>query len=482
MPLTGRPLVTSRGSKYWNSGAIPLIAPEILGDIISEIADMGIVITEDAQVLSVMVSPNSASFRRLEDLEGKDLRSGLTAESAEKFDARLAAFLERDREVRAIELNHADGRSQYEFPIRYTLHRIGPDGAILMLGRDLRPIAEMQQQLVKAQLALEKDFETQRAYDTRFRVLMEATREAFMFVSVSNGRIFEANTGAATLMSCRRDEMTETLLDSVCRPRGKGDLVGTLKSEAQSEAPSAVEVESAKDGTVLRLFPTIFRAAGDRTLLLRVEPMTDTRGTQDTLTLNLVSLFQNGPDAIVFTDAEGNVLSANEGFLDLIDAAHDVSVKGKSIADFLQRGSVDLRVLTENASRAGRMRMYSTKIVGEYISPRVVEISTTALHAGEDTVFAMVMRDTSRVETGRPDATPITDEGVRSVIELVGSATLKEIVSETTNVVERMCIETAVELTMNNRVAAAEMLGLSRQSLYVKLRKYGLINKSELND
>ena len=40
-----------------------------------------------------------------------------------------------------------------------------------------------------------------------------------------------------------------------------------------------------------------------------------------------------------------------------------------------------------------------------------------------------------------------------------------------------MCIETAVNLTRNNRVAEAEMLGLSRQSLYVKLRKYGLLNK-----
>jgi len=58
-------------------------------------------------------------------------------------------------------------------------------------------------------------------------------------------------------------------------------------------------------------------------------------------------------------------------------------------------------------------------------------------------------------------------------MELVGSATLKEIVSETTDVVEKMCIETAVSLTRNNRVAAAEMLGLSRQSLYVKLRCSG---------
>ena len=54
---------------------------------------------------------------------------------------------------------------------------------------------------------------------------------------------------------------------------------------------------------------------------------------------------------------------------------------------------------------------------------------------------------------------------------------LKDIVAETTDVIEKMCIETALELTRNNRVAAADLLGLSRQSLYVKLRKFGLINK-----
>ena len=66
---------------------------------------------------------------------------------------------------------------------------------------------------------------------------------------------------------------------------------------------------------------------------------------------------------------------------------------------------------------------------------------------------------------------------LRNVMELVGSSTLKDIVAETTDVIEKMCIETALELTRNNRVAAAEMLGLSRQSLYVKLRKFGLLNK-----
>ena len=45
---------------------------------------------------------------------------------------------------------------------------------------------------------------------------------------------------------------------------------------------------------------------------------------------------------------------------------------------------------------------------------------------------------------------------------------------ETTDLIERLCIEAALELTQDNRASAAEMLGLSRQSLYVKLRRYGL--------
>jgi DNA-binding NtrC family response regulator len=47
-------------------------------------------------------------------------------------------------------------------------------------------------------------------------------------------------------------------------------------------------------------------------------------------------------------------------------------------------------------------------------------------------------------------------------------------VRETTDLIERLCIEAALELTHDNRASAAEMLGLSRQSLYVKLHRYGL--------
>jgi DNA-binding NtrC family response regulator len=37
-----------------------------------------------------------------------------------------------------------------------------------------------------------------------------------------------------------------------------------------------------------------------------------------------------------------------------------------------------------------------------------------------------------------------------------------------------MCIEAALQIVGDNRASAAEMLGVSRQSLYLKLRRYGL--------
>ncbi|MBU2359949.1 MAG: transcriptional regulator PpsR, partial [Alphaproteobacteria bacterium] len=192
----------------------------------------------------------------------------------------------------------------------------------------------------------------------------------------------------------------------------------------------------------------------------------------------LRGMYGQGPDSIVFAGADGDILSANDSFLNLIGAAHDVSVRGQPLPDMLQRGSVDFKVMTESASQTGRLRAYATKIAGDYGSPRDIEIAVTRFQAGQAPVFAFVIREVGAVDGPRGEP---RDDGLGSVKELVGSSTLKDIVSETTNVVEKMCIETAIALTMNNRVAAAEMLGLSRQSLYVKLRKFGLIDR-DTND
>ena len=58
--------------------------------------------------------------------------------------------------------------------------------------------------------------------------------------------------------------------------------------------------------------------------------------------------------------------------------------------------------------------------------------------------------------------------------ELVGRVSLKEIVRESADLIEKMCIEAALDVSGNNRASAAQLLGLSRQGLYSKLRRFGL--------
>jgi transcriptional regulator PpsR len=470
--------VTPRGTKYWSAGSIPLIAPELLGDIIASASDIAVVVSQEGRVLSIVINPNHRAFGELEHWEGRDLRDFLTAECIEKFENQLGLTISGKQSRGAAELNHVDTRT-WEFPIRYTFHPIGPDGAVLMLGHDMRPIAEMQQQLVKAQMALERDYEAQREYDTRYRVLMDATHDAMVFVSVSTGRISDLNNAAAQALGATRSELVGSAFAQEFDARRKGEVMETLVSRALDDAAGPLELLARRSRRKVALRPMLFRAAGERVMLCRMERADDPEGVTDELTTNLSALYQSGVDAIVFTDAQGTVRAANAAFLNLTDAAHASAVKGRSLGDFLARGGVDLKVLVENASRAGQMRMYATKmqsLVGTQVS---VEISATYLNDRAHPSIVFVIRDASRAEAMRTPGMTVSDDAVRSVMELVGSATLKDIVAETTDVVEKMCIETAVELTRNNRVAAAEMLGLSRQSLYVKLRKYGLLHRGE---
>lgn len=466
------------GSTTWSSGLIPMIEPEVVTEIISHIADLALIITPEGVVSGVMSNPNFKARSGLERLEGKPIQDDLTGPSIPKFDARLKEFVEAGgASVRPVEINHAAKDGNPELPVRYSFHHVGTDGAVLMLGHDLRPIAEMQQQLVAAQIALEKDYEAQREYDTRLRVLMAATRKITLFVSVATGEIVDCNPAAAALFGkSRADFVGSTLSEHIEDGQGR-NLLQNLVEAASQQGESEVDVKARKSDRPFMLHPTLFRSTGAQMLLCRLSDSQRGELQSDSLRDQMIGLFENGSDGIVFVNGAGTILTANESFMQLAEVTHTQAIKGRSIIDFLGRGNVDLNVIRDNAARSGSMRLYATRLINEHGAEIAVEIATSHFTAGGEPVFALVMRDASRNETMRPAGQQVTDVDMRSVIELIGSQTLKDIVAKTTDVIEKMCIETAVDLTSNNRVAAAEMLGLSRQSLYVKLRKYDLLKK-----
>ena len=79
----------------------------------------------------------------------------------------------------------------------------------------------------------------------------------------------------------------------------------------------------------------------------------------------------------------------------------------------------------------------------------------------------------------RESGGPELPHSLEEMTDLVGRVPLRELVRETTDIIERMCIEAALKMSGQSRASAAEMLGLSRQSLYVKLRRYGIGDSPE---
>ena len=131
-------------------------------------------------------------------------------------------------------------------------------------------------------------------------------------------------------------------------------------------------------------------------------------------------------------------------------------------------------MLTANLREHGAVRMFATVLRGEQGTTTDVEISAVSVPDGDVPCLGFVIRNVARRAAPPPAAAGALPRSAEQLTELVGRVPLKDLVRETTDLIERLCIEAALDLTGDNRASAAEMLGLSRQSLYVKLRRYGL--------
>ena len=467
--------MTSHGKTEWAERLMPNLDQAATADLISRLCDFAFVISSDGEIIQTVTSPFLAPRLDLNSWKGLQFQDTLTKESVPKFEARIAQFKEGQKEVRPVELNHRPTDQQTELPVRYTYHCAAEDGSTLLLGSDLRPVAEMQQQLVEAQIALENDYDARREHEIRLKVLMESSDVATVFIALDTGVISSCNSAAEVLLGRSRKELMDVSFATEFEDEGVTSLIDRIVTAASDVSITAVLAKSARGGRSYRLIPTLFRGATSQMLLCKMEPEDSSLETVDQLATHLVSFFHKGVDPIVFVNMSGQILSANEAFVSVANVTHAQTLSGRSMSEFFSRGSVDLNVILESARRNGKMRLYSTKILNEHGDERPVEISTTQVRTEREPICVLVMRNARRVEAISTPTNQMSEAEVNSVVELIGNQSLKDVVARSTDVVEKMCIETAIGMTSNNRVAAAEMLGLSRQSLYVKLRKYNLV-------
>ena len=129
--------------------------------------------------------------------------------------------------------------------------------------------------------------------------------------------------------------------------------------------------------------------------------------------------------------------------------------------------------MIRNLRERSEIRLYTTSVFPEFGDAIEVDISGVSALDSDEPCFGFVVR--RQMSTSKPAASDASmPRSMEEMTKLVGKVPLKDLVRETTDIIERMCIEAALKITDDSRASAAAMLGLSRQSLYVKLRRYGI--------
>jgi transcriptional regulator PpsR len=254
--------------------------------------------------------------------------------------------------------------------------------------------------------------------------------------------------------------------------RALQDLLGAIRVTGRA---NEIDVRTADGGRSFRVSASPFRQDNASHILVRLVPL-DSAERSDAASdrTRLTAMLERLPDSFVLTDPTGRVLAASRSFLDLVQLASEEQVRGESLERWLGRPGVDLNVLLANLKEHHSIRIFSTVVRGEYGANADVEISAVSAPDAEPPCIAFSLRSVSRRLPESGSAGRELPRSVQQLTELIGRVPLKDLVRETTDVIERLCIEAALELTGDNRASAAEMLGLSRQSLYVKLRRFGI--------
>lgn len=430
--------------------------------------DIALIIDEAGRIVDG--TANVQDFPDLPTWIGQDWMETVTVESRVKVMEMLAAarkgLTQHWRQV-----NHVTGDG--DIPVRYAIVSVGEGNRCIALGRDMRDAALLQQRLLQAQQSLERDYLRLRQVETRYRLLFELSSEAVLIVDADGYRVREANPAAHAVLKAKSGSLVGAKLTNLFEARSREPLLAYVGSAMASSSVSPIRLKAPGSKTELTLSATGFRQHGGQSLLIRLASEANAAVSGGSAVLDVL---QAMPDAFVLADSRLAISAANDAFVELAGAASVDQLRGRPLGDYLGRPGIDLELIAGQLVKQGFASNVST-VIGQRdgFDGEAVELSAVRT-GGEEPHYGFVIRPIGRRLRDLPLAGNDLPRSVEQLTELVGRMALRDIVRESTDLIERLCIEAALAYTANNRASAAEILGLSRQSLYSKLHRYGLSN------
>jgi len=458
----------------------PELSPSHLQQLLPALVDIMMVLDRQSTVLEVTVFGKDLHRLDSSGFKGRSINDFISHDSKDKFALMLAAVGKSDAPMwRHVNFSPMAGQ---ELPLQVSLLPQEKDGTVWLFGRDLSGLSQMQSRLVEAHQSMERDFLRLRHMEARYRLLFESVADPMLVVDVAQRRVMEANSAAQLVFKDLSRKLPGSDVAQLFDPDKREALEILLRQAQTTGRMESGRVRYLNADRDCNLHVSVFVQEGGPQYLLRLQALSaqQTSHTEAPVINWFHHALDQAPVGFVVADRMGTILASNPEFCSMVGVASHTVLINKSLEDWLSRGGVDLGVLLTNLRQSRTLRSFATDLrsmVGVLIP---VDIAAVTLN-GDDPTYGFFFHQLSgaRGRDAMPAASGGMADSVAQLSQLVGRMPMKEIVGETSTMIERMCIQAALELTQNNRASASEMLGLSRQSLYVKLHRYGMVAEDE---
>ncbi len=456
---------------------LPALDPSAFSQLLGLVSDVTLVMDGQGVIQDVSTARDKLATLGCQAWIGRRWMDTVTSESRIKIQEMLESKGSPDL-MRWRHVNHITAVGN-EVALQYVVLPLGA-GQLMAIGRDLESLAELQRRLVETQQSMERDYLRLRHIEARYRILFDTTSDAVLMVDATTQRVLEANLGAQSLLKDAGKRLVGREIRECFETESQGEVQSLLR---MALATGRVELCAAR---VAGLVPewtvsaTVFRQEGGAQFLVRlVSRETASDAQHDAHSSSVLSeAMAHFPDGWLLTDNSGLIKSVNEEGMALLGLTASSQVLGQNMERWLLRGAVDWGVLNTSLRQQRTVRNFATEVRTLSGMTLPVEVSAVYLERPEP-MYAFFVRDMDRRMQSTSTLTQSQVHPFAELSQLVGRRPIKDIVGETVDTIERMCIEAALELTHNNRASAAEMLGLSRQSLYVKLRRFDMVAEAD---
>lgn len=370
-------------------GSLSELAPELADMLVRVASDIVLVVTPGGVIERVAHSGSKPIKAITAEWVGRVWADTVTHDTRKKVEGLLKDVAENGIS-RSRQVNHPSPFG-LDVPVAYSAVRLGRNGPLLVVGRDMSVVSAMQQRLVQVQQDMEHDYWQRRQAGTRYELMFQIATDPVLVVDAASLRIVDANRAVSKLF----DRPLERLIGeraAISINSSSPAAVEQLLADARAGGKAvAGEVTLPGQAGSMQLSVTPFRSDATTVLLLRLRAI-DAGWQTPAAGSKLTQLLARTPDAIVITDDDGCVQIANSAFIALVQLQQPHEVSGRALAEWVGATRSELPAMLAQLRAEGAVPLLATTVRGARGQLLAVELSAARVPCEGDESFGFIIR------------------------------------------------------------------------------------------